>query len=230
MKKYRVLLVEDDTDLGNVLKQYLEFDVFTVYHCRNGKEGLAAIKSNEYDICIFDIMIPDIDGFGLAKQLKTTAPATPFLFLTAKNLKEDRIKGLSLGSDDYVTKPFEPDELALRIKNILSRSGKMEKEIYSLASFEFDFNSLAITHKSRTDIMTIKEAQLLKMLIEKIDSVVNRSEILIKLWGKDDYFLGRSLDVFISRLRKYLSDDPSVSIETIRGKGFILKIKNKDVL
>lgn len=223
MKKYRVLLVEDDIDLGNVLMQFLEFDVFNVTHCRNGREGLKAITENEYDICILDIMIPDIDGFGLAEHLSKTSPGCPFLFLTAKNLKEDRLKGLSLGADDYVVKPFEPDELVLRIKNILSRSGKMEKELYVISSYEFDFNSLILRHGKQIEILTIKEAQLLKMLIEKTNSVVNRSEILLKLWGKDDYFLGRSLDVFISRLRKYLADDPNIALETIRGIGFILK-------
>jgi DNA-binding response OmpR family regulator len=223
MRKYKILLVEDDIDLGNVLKQFLEFDVFTVAHCRNGNEGLKAITENEYDICIFDVMVPDIDGFGLARHLNKTAPECPFLFLTAKNLKEDRIKGLSLGADDYIVKPFEPDELLLRIKNILSRSGKMEKEMYVISSFEFDFNSLSLRRGKRVEVLTIKEAQLLKMLIEKTNSVVNRSEILLKLWGKDDYFLGRSLDVFISRLRKYLADDPNIILETLRGVGFILK-------
>lgn len=225
MRKYKVLLVEDDIDLGNVLKQFLEFDVFTVNHRRNGKEGLKAVNENEYDICIFDIMIPDVDGFGLAGQLNKISPSCPFLFLTAKNLKEDRIKGLSLGADDYITKPFEPDELVLRIKNILSRCGKMEKEIYSISSYEFDFNSLILKHGKRIEVLTIKEAQLLKMLIEKTNSVVNRSDILLKLWGKDDYFLGRSLDVFISRLRKYLAYDPNISLETLRGVGFVLRIE-----
>lgn len=225
MRKYKILLVEDDVDLGNVLKQFLEYDYFTVDHCRNGSSGLRAINESEYDLCIFDIMIPDIDGFGLAGQLNKKAPSCPFLFLTAKNLKEDRIKGLSLGADDYVAKPFEPDELMLRIKNILSRCGKMEREIHNISSFELDYNSLMLKRGSKTEILTIKEAQLLKMLVEKKDSVVSRSEILIRLWGKDDYFLGRSLDVFISRLRKYLADDINISIETIRGVGFIMRIK-----
>jgi DNA-binding response OmpR family regulator len=228
MRKYRVLLVEDDIDLGNVLKQYLEFDSFTVEHCRNGNEGLNNIQDEEYDIAIFDVMVPDINGFDLAEKLKKHNPGCPFLFLTAKGLKQDRIKGLSLGADDYVTKPFEPDELVLRLKNILSRSGKMDKEVYSIASFEFDYNSLSLRKGNEAESLTIKEAQLLKLLIENVNSVVNRKEILEKLWGSDDYFLGRSLDVFISRIRKYLSADSNIVLETVRGIGFMLKsIQNK---
>jgi DNA-binding response OmpR family regulator len=223
MRKYKVLLVEDDIDLGNVLKQYLEFDVFTVIHCKNGKEGFKGIQAEGLDIAIFDVMIPDADGFELAAALKKDNPGCPFLFLTAKGLKEDRIKGLSLGADDYITKPFEPDELLLRLKNILSRSGKMDKEIYSISSFELDYNSLSLKNGSTIENLTIKEAQLLKLLIENVNSVVHRKEILEKLWGSDDYFLGRSLDVFISRIRKYLSAGSSVSLETVRGVGFMLK-------
>lgn len=223
MRKYKVLLVEDDIDLGNVLKQYLEFDSFSVTHCKNGKEGLLKIQEGDNDIVVLDVMIPDINGFELAVKLKKINPGCPFLFLTAKGLKEDRIKGLSIGADDYVIKPFEPDELVLRLKNILSRSGKMDKEIYSIASYEFDYNSLSLKKENGTENLTIKEAQLLKLLIENVNSVVNRKDILEKLWGSDDYFLGRSLDVFISRIRKYLSADSNVALENVRGIGFILK-------
>jgi DNA-binding response OmpR family regulator len=220
----RVLIVEDDLDLGNLLKQYLELNQFQVSRVFNGEEARASLLSNEFDILIVDVMMPKEDGFTLAKKLQTHYPNLPFLFVTAKKLKEDIITGLQLGADDYVTKPFDADELILRIKNILKRRNQSVEatklETYQLGKFSFEPQNLILKTEKTEKILTEKEAQLLTYLIQNKDKIIRRDDVLGLLWEEADFFSGRSLDVFISRLRKYLSEDPNLQIESIRGVGF----------
>lgn len=220
----RVLIVEDDLDLGNLLKQYLELNQFHVSRVFNGEEARATLLSKEFDILILDVMMPKEDGFTLAKKLQTHYPHLPFLFVTAKKLKEDIITGLQLGADDYVTKPFDADELILRIKNILKRKNQsaeiLKLESYSIGKYTFEPENLILKTSKSEKILTEKEAQLLTYLIQNKDKIIRREDVLGLLWEEADFFSGRSLDVFISRLRKYLSEDPSLQIESIRGVGF----------
>jgi DNA-binding response OmpR family regulator len=220
----RVLIVEDDLDLGNLLKQYLELNQFQVSRVFNGEEARAELINNEFDILILDVMMPKEDGFTLAKKLQTHYPHLPFLFVTAKKLKEDIITGLKLGADDYVTKPFDADELILRIKNILKRKNQVVEapklETYELGIYTFEPQNLILKTSKSEKILTEKEAQLLLYLIQNKDKIIRREDVLGLLWEEADFFSGRSLDVFISRLRKYLSEDPNLQIESIRGVGF----------
>jgi len=224
MDKKKVLLVEDDCDLGNVLKQYLELEGFIVSLNDDGKKGLECFRKEIFDLCILDVMMPEMDGFSLSKEIKKLNNSIPFIFLTAKLMKEDRLIGLKLGADDYITKPFEADELVLRIRNILKRSGQtIQSSILEIEGFTLDFDNLNLKHELGDQLMTLKEAELLRYLIQHKNQLVKISTILEKLWGEDDYFLGRSMNVFISRLRKYLHHSPHISIENIRSVGYILK-------
>lgn len=220
----KVLIVEDDLDLGNLLKQYLELNQFQVSRVYNGEEARAILLSEEFDILILDVMMPKEDGFTLAKKLQTLYPHLPFLFVTAKKLKEDIIAGLQLGADDYVTKPFDADELILRIKNILKRKNQVvetpKSDSYQIGKFIFEPENLILKSAKTEKILTEKEAQLLHYLIQNKDKIIRREDVLGLLWEETDFFSGRSLDVFISRLRKYLSEDPNLQIESIRGVGF----------
>ena len=220
-----LLLVEDDTDLGNVMKHYLEAHDFEVVLCRDGLEGLNSFKKKAFDLCILDIMMPEMDGFDLAKRIKNLDDAIPFVFLTAKNQKWDRLKGLALGADDYITKPFEIDELVLRIQNILRRTSRIKTvELQQIGAFSFDRTNLLLKGNRREFSLTLQEAKLLQLLFDNKGEVVTREAILTRLWGENDYFAGRSMDVFISRLRKYLKSDKNVQIENRRGVGFALKV------
>jgi len=219
-----LLLVEDDVDLQKVLAQYLELSGFTVYTANHGKHGLEVFKKHHVDLCILDVMMPVMDGFVLAGEIRALDPEMPVVFLTAKNQKEDRLKGLKIGADDYITKPFEAEELVLRIHNILKRSGKEDLVSRKLGRLHIQFNELLIEDGKHSFNMTPREADLLRYMIEHQNTVLKREQILEELWGQNDYFLGRSMDVFISRLRKYLQSEPSVSLETKRGVGFILKV------
>jgi DNA-binding response OmpR family regulator len=177
------------------------------------------------DICILDVMMPVMDGFELARRIRKLDTEMPIIFLTARNQKEDRLKGLKLGADDYITKPFEVEELSLRIKNILRRAGHVGKEPIRLGGFEFRFDELTLNGYANTIQMTLKEAEFLKYLFENKNKVLKRETILKDLWGEDDYFLGRSMDVFVTRLRKYLKPENSISLDTIRGVGLILRLR-----
>jgi len=223
MVKARILLAEDDTDLGNVLSQYLELQGYNVVLARDGEEGWQMFNSSSIDLCVLDVMMPVKDGFELAKQIANKSPEIPFIFLTARGLKEDRIKGLKLGADDYICKPFEVDELVLRIQNILKRSGHQDIGKYDLGQFSFISSDLLLKGPDGDLILTVKEAKLLKYFLEHQNKLIKREDILIELWGENDYFLGRSMDVFISRLRKFLHGEKSISIETVRGAGFIFR-------
>lgn len=224
----RILLVEDDTDLGNVLHQYLRMNQMEVDLCRDGKEGLACFSTGNYALCILDIMLPKMDGFELAQHIKKQSASTPFLFLTARNMKTDVLKGLQMGAEDYITKPFEPEELLLRIRNILKRSGNAMQEAYELGNYRFDYSRYRLTGYGKERSLTEREADLLRLLIRHKNSVVKRSEILRAIWGEDDFFLGRSMDVFITRLRKYLSGDSNITIKSVRGVGIMLEEKKNE--
>jgi DNA-binding response OmpR family regulator len=221
-----ILLAEDDADLRSILSQYLELQGFTVIVAENGQAGLDVFREQHVDLCVFDIMMPVMDGFTLAQNIRKLDQEMPIIFLTARNQKQDKLKGLNIGADDYITKPFEVDELILRIKNILRRARRIGAEPVSIGEFEFRFDELSLTGYGEEHQLTLREAALLKYLVENRNTVLKREKILKDLWGEDDYFLGRSMDVFITRIRKYLKPETSVSLDTIRSVGFIFRYDN----
>jgi len=228
--KTHILLAEDDLDFGHILKQYLELSNFTITWAKDGKEALVLFKKEVFNICVFDVMMPKMDGFSLAEEIIKLNPETPFIFLTARKMKEDKIKGLKLGADDYIVKPFEADELVLRLNNILKRSIKpilikQESQILKIGNYKFDTQRLELNINTKKQQLTEKEAALIQFLFQHKNQLLKREEILNAVWKNDDFFSGRSMDVFISRLRKYFSEDPTISIESIRGVGLEFKIR-----
>lgn len=224
----RTLIVEDDMDLGNLLRQYLELNGFTAVRVFNGLEARQELLTTPYDILIIDVMMPEEDGFTLAEKLRSLHPHLPFLFVTARKAKVDVLKGLRLGADDYIVKPFDADELIQRIRNILKRTqGKPEAPdlVLQLGHYRLDVGNLSLTSSQSHRLLTEKEAKLLHYLATHPNRLIKRNDILDQLWQNADFFNGRSMDVFISRLRKYLSEDPSIHIESIRGVGFRLIIE-----
>jgi len=220
-----ILYVEDDESLGFVTRDNLELKGYDITHCTDGQQAMDVVKQTQFDLCLLDVMLPEIDGFTLAKEIRKRDTHIPILFLTAKSLKEDRIHGLKLGADDYITKPFSIEELILKIEVFLRRSkntGGNRTQVFQIGQIELDVRNLSLSDGQTNRKLTQREADLLQFLIENKNQVVQRSVILEKLWGENDYFLGRSLDVFISRLRKYLKIDPSLKIENIHGVGFRL--------
>lgn len=219
----RVLIVEDDLDLGNLLKQYLELNDFQVFRAFDGVGARNELKENKFDIAILDVMMPKEDGFTLAQKLRNSHPELPFLFVTARKMREDVLTGLKLGAEDYIIKPFDADELILRIRNILKRNFKSEipkAQVIQLGELNFDPENLTLQTEKFTRNLTEKESQLLLFLYQNKNRIIKREEVLNHLWEESDFFSGRSLDVFISRLRKYLSEDESLQIESVRGVGF----------
>ncbi len=225
MAEQRILLAEDDADLGNILSQYLEMQGYTVFLARDGEEAWQVFSNEEVNICVLDVMMPKMDGYELAEKINQKKPDIPFLFLTAKSLKEDRIRGLKIGADDYISKPFDVDELVLRIQNILRRTGTPELNAYQIGQYEFSFEELVLQGPEDSHKLTMKEGMLLKYFINHQNKLVKREDILEELWGENDYFLGRSMDVFVSRLRKYLKKEKSVAIDTVRGTGYVFRRK-----
>jgi len=230
--KPKILLVEDDPNLSLVLQDYLEMMNYDITLCRNGKEGLQAFRTGQYNLCILDIMMPVMDGFTLAEEIKKINEAVPVVFLTAKSLKEDRIKGFRLGCDDYIMKPFSTEELSLRIQAILKRClaqsnnlAKEEEPFYQIGNYIFDHKNMILRIDDKDRILTRKENALLKLLYENRNQLLTRETALKSVWGNDDYFIGRSMDVFIAKLRKYLKDDPTIYITNVHGTGFKLEIK-----
>ena len=221
----KVLIAEDDRDFGNILTQYITISGFEVTLARDGKEAWEQFNKERPDICVLDVMMPEMDGFTLAEKIKQSVQEMPFIFLTAKSLKEDIVKGLKLGADDYITKPFDPEVLILRINNILKRVYSSVNDEYHVSSTVLMFNTLELLCGKKKEKLTLKEAQLLRYFIINKNKILAREDILTEIWGEDDYFLGRSMDVFISRLRKYVSDDRGIDIRTVRGMGFILEEK-----
>ncbi len=218
--KTKLILIEDDQDLGTVLKQYLEFSDFEVTWFDHPQKLLKEIESlKSVQLIIFDVMLPEIDGFSLAKKLAETI-TIPYLFLTAKAQSFDRVLGLKLGADDYITKPCDPEELVLRIKNILKRNQPVLEELIKIGTYVFNRNQLQLSYQEEKFQLTEKEAELLSFLIQNNQKLVSRKEILEKIWGENDYFMGRSLDVFMTRLRKYFQHDEMIKFESVRGIGF----------
>ncbi len=224
----KVLIAEDDRDFGNILTQYVTISGFEVTLCRDGKEAWELFSQNKPDICVLDVMMPEMDGFTLAERIKKAQPDIPVIFLTAKSLKEDIVRGLTIGADDYITKPFDPEVLILRINNILKRAYSSTNNEFKVSQTTLKYDTLELQCETSKEKLTLKEAQLLKYLIINKNKVLAREDILTEIWGEDDYFLGRSMDVFISRLRKYIADDQNIDIRTIRGTGFILEEINED--
>jgi DNA-binding response OmpR family regulator len=225
----RVLLAEDDYDFAAILKQYLELHQFEVIWAENGEIALDYFKNQTFDICIFDVMMPKMDGFSLAEKIITINPEIPFIFLTARKLKEDKIIGLKLGADDYIVKPFEVDELVLRLQNILKRIEQKRSldgnNIIEIGSYIFDNERLTLNNKNHVQQLTEMEASLIEYLYLNHNQLLKRDQILMSVWKKDDYFSGRSMDVFISRLRKYFNSDPKIKIESVRNIGLEFKIE-----
>ncbi len=219
----KVLIAEDDRDFGNILSQYVTISDFEVTLARDGKEAWEKYNQDKPDICVLDVMMPEMDGFTLAEKIKQLNSDMPIIFLTAKSLKEDIVKGLKIGADDYITKPFDPEVLILRIKNILKRVYSSVNDEYQISSTILRFNTFELICGKTTEKLTLKEAQLLRYFIINKNKILAREDILNEVWGEDDYFLGRSMDVFISRLRKYVSEDKNIDIRTVRGTGFILE-------
>ena len=222
-EKPRILYVEDDISLGFVTRDNLEMEGYEIVHCTTGGEAMQKILEEHFDLCILDVMLPEIDGFDLAKAIREKDQEVPILFLSAKSLKEDRLKGLRLGADDYLTKPFSIEELLLKIDIFLRRRRIVESHetrAFKLGKYQFDYTNVELSGPSGKRNLTSREAEVLRYLAERPNVVLRRSDILTSIWGKDDYFLGRSLDVFISRLRKYLKEDPSLKIENIHAVGF----------
>jgi DNA-binding response OmpR family regulator len=224
----KVLLAEDDRDFGNILSQYVTISGFDVALARDGKEAWEMFSREKPDICVLDVMMPEMDGFTLGEKIKEAQPGVPLIYLTAKSLKEDIVRGLKIGADDYITKPFDPDVLILRINNILKRVYSSSNDEYKISDTVLNINNLELACGNTREKLTLKEAQLLRYFIVNKNKVLAREDILTEIWGEDDYFLGRSMDVFISRLRKYISEDKNLDIRTVRGTGFILEEIKKE--
>lgn len=220
----KILYVEDDPNLGFVTKDNLELEGYEIVHFQDGKEAWRSFSKEKYDLCLLDVMLPELDGFSLAEKIRKQNQQVPIIFLTAKTMQEDRIAGLKIGGDDYVTKPFSIEELSLRIKIFLKRK-EVNKIIggignWKIGSYSFDYQQLALQSSTKTEQLTHREAEVLRFLCERKNQIIKREEILTAIWGRDDYFLGRSLDVFVTRLRKMLAEDPTVKIENVHGIGF----------
>lgn len=226
MSKARLLVVEDDPNLGDILQEYLSMKGYETILCKDGEEGWSKFKKDKYDLAILDIMMPKKDGFTLGKEIKKVQEDLPIIYLTAKNLKEDIIEGLKIGADDYITKPFSMEELLLRIAAILRRTQKSGEihalKIYKFGDFELHYDEQYIKSPSGHHKLTSKENELLRLLASETNKLVNRSHALKQIWGDDSYFNARSMDVYLSKIRKILKEDPKVQIITVHGEGFKL--------
>lgn len=218
-----VLLIEDDIDLGNLLTQYLEMNDIEVVHAMTGKQAMDLFNQEAFDLAVIDVMLPDTNGFAVAKEFRHWKPDFPFLFLTAKNQKEDVIYGLKLGANDYITKPFEPEELVLRIHIALRKNIPDEKNNHCLGKSVLKPQELKLCTPLGEYKLTQKESDLLEFIIKNKNQLIKREVLLKSIWGANDYFLGRSMDVFVSRLRRMFKDDALVTIETFRGVGYIFR-------
>jgi two-component system, OmpR family, response regulator len=236
MKKYKakILLVEDDPNLSLILVDYLEMLTYETVLCKDGIHGLNTFKSAQFDLCLLDVMMPKKDGFTLAEDIRKLNQDVPIIFLTAKSLKEDRIRGFKTGCDDYITKPFNTEELSLRIDAVLKRTmiknkiaTQEKQEVFEIGIFKFDYTNMTLTSPSIKNNLTRKESDLLKMLCDNKNLLLKRETALKSIWGDDNYFIGRSMDVFITKLRKYLREDPNISITNVHGAGFKLEIEEK---
>ena len=225
----KLLLVEDDPNLGQLLQEYLTLKGYETTLGRDGNEGLGLFVQQEYNLCIFDVMMPKKDGFTLAKEIRMSGKNTPIIFLTAKSMKEDTLQGFRIGADDYMTKPFSMEELLARIEAILRRTGNGVAVIknlnFNFGQFNFDYEHQLLTHNGEKAKLTGKESELLRMFCENLGKPVSRSFMLKSIWGDDSYFNARSMDVYLTKLRKFLKDDPNVQIINVHGEGFKLVIE-----
>jgi DNA-binding response OmpR family regulator len=222
-KKFKVLLAEDDLSLGYVIKDNLQDAGYDVVLCPDGQTAIEKFDKTQYDICLLDVMMPHKDGFTVAKKIRQQSDMIPILFLTAKSMEEDKIKGFLTGADDYITKPFSMQELLLRMDVFIRRTRKLHAESireFTIGNMKFSYTDLKLHTPVETFTLTQKEADLLKFLCEHANHILKRDEVLLNVWGKDDYFLGRSMDVFMTKLRKYFKSDPNIILETIHGVGF----------
>lgn len=227
-EKRKLLIVEDDLNLGFLLMDFLEEENYQVKLCRDGQAGLEQFRKHKYDLCLLDVMVPKIDGFELARKMRDEDDQVKFLFLTARTLKDDRIKGYKLGAEDYITKPFDEEELACKIHAILRRSEPTSSDAvpthFQIGSIRYDYGRQLLEFSDRELRLTEKENEVLRLLCLRQNQILNREDAVKEIYGKWDYFLGRSFDVFISKLRKYLSADPAVRIENVYKVGFILSV------
>lgn len=223
--KLKILLCEDDENLGVILKEFLQAKGYTVDLCEDGEKGYKAFLQNQYDLCVLDVMMPKKDGFTLAQDIRNVNSQMPIIFLTAKALKDDILEGLKIGADDYITKPFSMEELVLRIGAIMRRvSGKKDREVtvYQIGKFTFDKQKQVLLTNTKTIKLTTKESELLALLCQNMNEVLERNYALKTIWVDDNYFNARSMDVYITKLRKLLKDDPDIEIINIHGKGYKL--------
>lgn len=223
----KILLAEDDENLGTLLKEYLNAKEYTTHLYPDGEKALEGFRNEGYDLCVIDIMMPRMDGFTLAREIRKLKNTTPFIFLTAKTLQEDVLEGFSLGADDYITKPFSMEELLYRIKAILRRTSPEEeneknRDIYTIGKYHFDANKQILTIDGNSRKLTTKESELLKLLCNNKNQMLDRNYALRMIWDDDSYFNARSMDVYITKLRKYLKEDESIQILNVHGKGYKL--------
>lgn len=227
-KKAKILYVEDDIYLSYVTKDNLELKGYTVVWVKDGEEALQVFNDESFDLCVLDIMLPKLDGFSVAEEIRKENEDIPILFLSAKTLKEDKIKGLTLGADDYITKPFSIEELVLKIEVFLKRSKVHKTEstqnLAELGKLYFDFENLELSDSKNASRLTLREAELLNLFCQNKNKLLKKEDILNNIWKDDSYFLSRSLDVFVSRLRKHLKKDDRLKIETIHGVGFVFRV------
>jgi len=227
--KANILLAEDEPNLSSLLQEYLQLKGYRVELANDGVEGIELFKKNEFDLCLLDVMMPRKDGFTLAKEIREIDKEAPIIFLTAKSLKDDKIEGFNLGADDYITKPFSMEELSARIQAVLRRThgeNETDEEFYSFGKFHFDFNNQILTYGKKQEKLTTKESQLLRLLCKNQNKVLERDIALNRIWGNDSYFTARSMDVFITKLRKYLKPDPDIQIINIHGTGYKLIVRS----
>lgn len=226
----KILFVEDDVNLGFVTKDNLEEEGYEIVHCEDGAKGLEEFRKSDFDLCLLDVMLPKVDGFTLAENIRELNPEVPIIFLTAKSMQEDKIAGLKLGADDYITKPFNIEELILKIEIFLKRNKISEdakpQTSFQIGNYLFDSADYCLKYEGEERKLTRRENELLRYFAQNLEIVLKREDILMKIWGNDDYFNGRSLDVFISRLRKYLKDDENIEIKNIHRVGFKMSIEN----
>lgn len=231
MSNVNVLLVEDDTNFGSVLKAYLNINEFDVTWVNDGAKAFKTFIEGQFDICVLDVMLPNVDGFTIARRIKEHDPRIPLIFLTAKTLKNDIQEGFSIGADDYITKPFDSEVLIWKINAILTRdklssgAANPPKVIFEIGSYIFDAEVRTLSRDGKEEKLSPREADLLKLLVENANNVLQRDKALLTIWKDDSYFAGRSMDVYITKLRKYLKDDPNIEISSVHGTGFMLKIK-----
>lgn len=229
MKNEKIFLVEDDLNFGSVMKSYLEMNDFDVVWVNNGKDAVYTFKKGAFDLCVLDVMLPHVDGFTIGTEIKKLKPSIPIIFLTAKTLKEDMIKGFNVGADDYITKPFDSDVLIYKIKAILKRNKSNNSlpgdgEILEVGKFKFDYKTRNLSDPDCENVkLSPKEGELLMYLIQNKNKVLDRNFALEKIWGEQGYFTARSMDVYITKLRKYLKSDEKLEIVNIHGSGYILK-------